>query len=87
MDAHEQQILRDLTKHLQDKFIRNIDDYMKLAQIADIDSGRALSNMTVTLVKLTCAIAARHFTFTPDEFAKVMRQRYSRVKEVADEEG
>jgi hypothetical protein len=86
MDAHEQQILRDLTKHLQSKIVRNIDDYMKLVEVAGVDPREALSDMIISLVKITCAVAAKHFTFTPDQFADVMRQRYSQIKKFADEE-
>jgi hypothetical protein len=86
MDPHEQQILRDLTKHLQTKIVRNMDDYMKLVEVAGVDPGEALSNMIVSLVKIVCAVAAKHFSFTPDQFADIMRQRYSRIKKFADEE-
>jgi hypothetical protein len=86
MNAREKQILRDLTNHLQTKIVRNMDDYMKLVEVAGVDPGYALSDMTVALVKIVCALAAKHFNFTPDEFAKIMRHRFCRIKKLADEE-
>ena len=84
MTAKEQQILDDLTKHLREKILRNVEDYVILCSDTGLKSRDVMPELMVFFSQLTTSFAASQFDLSAADFARYMFTKFKQAR--ADEE-
>jgi len=87
MNAKDQQILDDLTKHLREKTLRNVEDYVVLCNDAGLKSRDVMPELMGFFSQLTTSFAVNQFDIRAADYARYMFLKFKQARDDEKERG
>jgi hypothetical protein len=79
-EPHDKRVLKDLSRHMSEKILRSIDDYVTLCTTADIDPRDMTVEVMTFLLQLTASFAVSQFNISAVDFTRAVIHAYTRAQ-------